>query len=93
MSDVRQGPDWWMASDGKWYPPQSAAAVQIPPPSAPQARNGCAIAALVVGVFVAATVVVAVLAILAITFLGSSAEEKLEDVGSELESVRLQQVP
>jgi hypothetical protein len=21
MSDVQQGPDWWLASDGKWYPP------------------------------------------------------------------------
>ena len=21
MSDVAQGPDWWLASDGKWYPP------------------------------------------------------------------------
>lgn len=21
MSDVSQGPDWWQASDGKWYPP------------------------------------------------------------------------
>jgi uncharacterized RDD family membrane protein YckC len=23
MSDVSQGPGWWQASDGKWYPPQS----------------------------------------------------------------------
>jgi len=22
MSDVSQGPGWWIASDGKWYPPQ-----------------------------------------------------------------------
>ena len=22
MSDVFQGPGWWMASDGKWYPPE-----------------------------------------------------------------------
>lgn len=22
MSDTAQGPGWWMASDGKWYPPQ-----------------------------------------------------------------------
>jgi uncharacterized RDD family membrane protein YckC len=28
MSDVSQGPGWWEASDGKWYPPQS----QAPPP-------------------------------------------------------------
>jgi hypothetical protein len=29
MSDQQQGPDWWLASDGKWYPPQSAS----PPPA------------------------------------------------------------
>jgi hypothetical protein len=29
MSDVQQGPGWWMASDGKWYPPQGE---QLPPP-------------------------------------------------------------
>jgi uncharacterized membrane protein HdeD (DUF308 family) len=23
MSDVSQGPGWWLASDGKWYPPES----------------------------------------------------------------------
>lgn len=22
MSDHQQGPGWWLASDGKWYPPQ-----------------------------------------------------------------------
>lgn len=22
MSDVSQGPGWWIASDGKWYPPE-----------------------------------------------------------------------
>jgi hypothetical protein len=26
MSDTSQGPDWWQASDGKWYAPQTAAA-------------------------------------------------------------------
>ena len=25
MSDYAQGPGWWQASDGKWYPPQQAA--------------------------------------------------------------------
>jgi uncharacterized RDD family membrane protein YckC len=24
MSDTSQGPGWWQASDGKWYPPESA---------------------------------------------------------------------
>jgi hypothetical protein len=30
MSDVSQGPGWWLASDGKWYPPES-----VPPPPPP----------------------------------------------------------
>ncbi len=29
MSDRPQGDDWWLASDGKWYPPQSRS---TPPP-------------------------------------------------------------
>jgi uncharacterized RDD family membrane protein YckC len=24
MSDTSQGPGWWQASDGKWYPPETA---------------------------------------------------------------------
>jgi hypothetical protein len=31
MSDLSQGVGWWLASDGKWYPPQSVP-VPIPPP-------------------------------------------------------------
>ena len=34
MSDVSQGPGWWQASDGRWYPPQPAAPV-APPPGPP----------------------------------------------------------
>ena len=29
MSDVSQGEGWWLANDGKWYPPQQA---PLPPP-------------------------------------------------------------
>ena len=32
MSNTAQGPDWWLASDGKWYPPQSRVAAPPPPP-------------------------------------------------------------
>ena len=38
MSDVSQGPGWWMASDGKWYPPEQHpdyVAPAPPPPAAP----------------------------------------------------------
>ena len=34
MSDESRGPGWWMASDGKWYPPESKPNA-LPPPSAP----------------------------------------------------------
>ncbi len=30
MSDVSQGPGWWLASDGKWYPPS-----EVPGPAEP----------------------------------------------------------
>jgi hypothetical protein len=34
MSDVSQGPGWWLASDGKYYAPELASAPP-PPPQAP----------------------------------------------------------
>ena len=30
MSDIPQAPDWWQASDGKWYPPQPGQGTQDP---------------------------------------------------------------
>jgi hypothetical protein len=32
MSDSSQGPGWWQASDGRWYPPQSHPTQATPPP-------------------------------------------------------------
>ena len=32
MSDSSQGPGWWQASDGKWYPPEQAPGYQAPAP-------------------------------------------------------------
>ena len=31
MSDMSQGPGWWQASDGKWYPPEQAPGAQPAP--------------------------------------------------------------
>lgn len=31
MSDQSQGPGWWQASDGKWYPPETPSGVPTPP--------------------------------------------------------------
>ena len=37
MSDTSQGPGWWLASDGMWYPPETAS--PPPPPSSQRARD------------------------------------------------------
>lgn len=37
MSDSSQGPGWWQASDGKWYPPEQAPGVS-PQPSTNSSR-------------------------------------------------------
>lgn len=61
MSQFSQGPGWWLASDGKWYPPQPGAPQAAPAPQwgqtgaapdpAPRpGANGLAIAALVCGI-------------------------------------------
>lgn len=31
MSDSSQGEGWWQASDGKWYPPEQASSLPVPP--------------------------------------------------------------
>jgi hypothetical protein len=88
MSDVPPGPGWWKASDGNWYPPQSApgavTAPPVPPPPMVQpakSGNGCLIAVLVA---FGLLVLIAVLSIVAITFLGKKASDKLEDVGDAI---------
>jgi hypothetical protein len=40
MSDSSQGPGWWQASDGRWYPPQSHPTQQPAPPAAPPSYVG-----------------------------------------------------
>ena len=41
MSDTSQGPGWWLASDGKWYPPEQAPGTQAPqPPPWPGSQPG-----------------------------------------------------
>lgn len=37
MSDTPEGPDWWQASDGKYYPPQPPTAPPPPPTGPPTA--------------------------------------------------------
>src|ERR1035441_5657103 len=35
MSDVSNGPGWWQASDGKWYPPEQQPNYEAPAPPHP----------------------------------------------------------
>ncbi len=35
VSDSSQGPGWWLASDGKWYPPEAAQQSFSSPPTGP----------------------------------------------------------
>ncbi len=35
MSNAPQGPGWWQASDGNWYPPQQQPGYAAPPPPPP----------------------------------------------------------
>ena len=40
MSDTSQGPGWWQASDGKWYPPEQAPGYQPPAAGAAVPASG-----------------------------------------------------
>ncbi len=40
MSDVAQGPGWWIASDGKWYPPEQHPSVRAKEPVTAQSAAG-----------------------------------------------------
>ena len=42
MRDTSQGPGWWLASDGKWYPPETAPPLPPPPPPPPSASEATA---------------------------------------------------
>ena len=35
-ANVQPAPGWWLASDGRWYPPQGE---QLPPPPPPNSSN------------------------------------------------------
>jgi len=42
MSDASQGPGWWLASDGKWYPPNQATTQTVPQGADPPPQWGAA---------------------------------------------------
>lgn len=72
MSEQSGGPGWWLASDGKWYPPQPGA---VPPPPVEQKqRPGC----WKIGAIVA--VVLVVLMVGCAALVGEAADEASEDI-------------
>jgi hypothetical protein len=90
VSDVSQGPGWWQASDGRWYPPQPAAPMAPPPPPpgpppAPQwggppvpskSNRGCLIALAVVGALV---VLGSVAAAVLLVVVGREVDDRIDD--------------
>lgn len=40
MSDTSQGPGWWQASDGRWYPPTARPGTPTPPVAPPSPTTG-----------------------------------------------------
>ena len=40
MSEVQQGPGWWVASDGKWYPPETHPDARVRADAAAAAQYG-----------------------------------------------------
>ncbi len=87
MSDVSQGPGWWQASDGRWYPPQPAAPVAPPPgpPPVPQwggpppakgSNRGCLIALAVVGIL---GVLGLISTVVVLAVVGNEVEDRVDD--------------
>ena len=77
MSDTAQGPGWWQASDGRWYPPQAPPG----PPGAPVPNAGKATATLVLGILAFFTCPVLAIAAL---IVGAQATKQIRESGGRL---------
>ncbi len=88
MSDQAQGPGWWQASDGKWYPPEQAPqqpAFGQPPMGqpvvyAPQTKSGmhgCLIAFIVVASL--GTLLSIIIAIVAAVTVDDAVDDVVEE--------------
>lgn len=82
MSDMAQGPGWWQAGDGKWYPPQQ-------PPPDNSSNTAMKVVLIVVGLLILVPILIAIVAILAVTLLGKNASSKFSSVGSAVNSPRV----
>ena len=89
MSDTSQGDGWWLASDGKWYPPSSAPAPATPmspapppyvPASLPTANEAIWSLVLGIGSFFLCGIFMGIPAII----LGNNAKKKIATAGGQL---------
>jgi hypothetical protein len=83
MSEHQQGPGWWQASDGRWYPPDQAPPVPppetwAPAPGGPAPRSGLSTGA-VIAIVIAAVVVVLVLVGGAVALVGTGSVSSSSD--------------
>jgi hypothetical protein len=94
MSEQSQGPGWWLASDGKWYPPDQAPAVPPPetwaepsaiPPPGPPPSSGMSTGAKVAIAVVAGLGGLIVLSLLAVMLLGQEAETTFSRTGTVID--------
>ncbi len=80
-SPTQPAPGWWLASDGRWYPPAGPAPVtQLPAPPVPQRSSGkgCLIAA---GVAVAVLLLGLVAAMLLFVLGARKVTDEIDDIG------------
>lgn len=89
MSDTPQGPGWWLASDGKYYPPQQPPPLPGPPQvPGPPPGSGSGGGAKVVWIVLGGLVLVAVLAVIGLAVLlfvrTGSDETVASDTGSSV---------
>lgn len=85
MSDTSQGDGWWLASDGKWYPPTSAPASASPTPlpyvpaGLPTANEAIWSLILGIGSFFLCGIFMGIPAII----LGNNAKKKISQSGGQ----------
>ena len=89
MSDQSQGPGWWLASDGRWYPPDQAPAVPPPeswaPPPAGPPRSGRSTGAVMAIAAVVGLVGLLLVGIVAAQLLGDEADTSSSSTGAPID--------
>lgn len=82
MSDTAQGPDWWQASDGKWYPRRDQPDFRpMPPPR----RNPLTVVLIVLGVILGGFVLLGVIASV-VVFAVSGTTDKNDLTGCRIDT-------